>query len=136
MGVNSGLADADAKLEFSFISLVGADVAVIGASVDHVGCSQASLGADPSMVGAKGVDIGAEHHLQHAFLAEVCVSDDSKIALKLIAHAARTWLDPLGLRRKGQSRTWLDDHGWWLTIVELQAGAHDVGAFLNVGVCW
>ena len=27
-------------------------------------------------------------------------------------------LGPLGLRQKGRSRVWLDDHGWWLIAVE------------------
>lgn len=32
-------------------------------------------------------------------------------------------LAPLGVRRRSRSRTWLDDHGWWLGIVEFQPSA-------------
>ena len=39
---------------------------------------------------------------------------------KLITSAARDVLRPLGLRRRGRSRVWLDDRGWWLGVVEFQ----------------
>lgn len=37
-----------------------------------------------------------------------------------INQAARVALIPLGLRRKGQSRLWYDDHGWRVFVVEFQ----------------
>jgi hypothetical protein len=52
---------------------------------------------------------------------------------RLIAAAASRVLAPLGLVRKGRSRTWLDDHGWWLGIVEFQPSNWDRGTYLNVG---
>ena len=52
---------------------------------------------------------------------------------KLIADAAKTALAPLGLVRKGRSRTWIDDHGWWLINVEFQPSSYDKGCYLNVG---
>jgi hypothetical protein len=55
---------------------------------------------------------------------------------KLIDAAAKNLLKPLGLQRKGTSRVWLDDHGWWLTQVEFQPSAWSKGSYLNVGVCW
>lgn len=55
---------------------------------------------------------------------------------KVIDAAAKKLLKPIGLRRKGTSRIWLDDHGWWLTQVEFQPSAWSKGSYLNVGVCW
>ena len=45
-------------------------------------------------------------------------------------------LSPLGLRRKGRSRTWVDDRGWWLIVVEFQPSSWAIGSYLNVGACW
>ena len=55
---------------------------------------------------------------------------------KIINKLARETLKPLGVVRKGQSRTWLDDHGWWVTIVEFQPSNWDKGSYLNVGINW
>src|SRR5260370_1356446 len=52
---------------------------------------------------------------------------------KVIAEVAKQILAPLGVKRKGRSRTWLDDHGWWLGIVEFQPSGWDAGSYLNVG---
>jgi len=38
---------------------------------------------------------------------------------KIIIRTAKDMLAPMGLFQKGQSRTWIDDNGWFLTIVEL-----------------
>ncbi len=54
----------------------------------------------------------------------------------LIAEAARAILVPLGVRRIGRSRSWLDDRGWWLGIVEFQPSGFSKGSHLNVGVMW
>lgn len=54
----------------------------------------------------------------------------------LIARAARRALAPLGLRQRGRSRTWLDDHGWWLTVIEFQPSTFSRGTYLNVGAMW
>ena len=54
----------------------------------------------------------------------------------LIAEAAKTALQPLGLRRKGRSRVWLDDRGLWVNIVEFQPSDWTKGSYLNVGVTW
>ncbi len=53
---------------------------------------------------------------------------------KIIHQVASKILKPHGLVRKGQSRTWYDDHGWYTTIVEFQPHKWEHGAFLNVGV--
>jgi uncharacterized protein DUF4304 len=55
---------------------------------------------------------------------------------KVLAEAARQTLRPLGLRRKGRSRTWLDDHDWWLLVVEFQPSSWSRGSYLNVGPMW
>lgn len=54
----------------------------------------------------------------------------------LIAKAAKAALSPLGCTRKGKSRTWLDDHGWWVGVIEFQPSSFAKGTFLNVGSCW
>lgn len=55
---------------------------------------------------------------------------------KLIAGAANKILGPLGFRRKGRSRIWLLDHGWWLTVVEFQPSAWAKGSGLNTAAHW
>ncbi|HVI34475.1 hypothetical protein [Phenylobacterium sp.] len=55
---------------------------------------------------------------------------------KIIARAAKATLQPLGLRRKGQSRLWIGDHGWWLAIVEFQPSGFSKGSYLNVAAHW
>lgn len=55
---------------------------------------------------------------------------------RIIARAAKEALAPLGCFQKGRSRTWLDDHGWWVAVIEFQPSAWAKGSFLNVGACW
>lgn len=55
------------------------------------------------------------------------------LAGRVIATAARQALGPLGLVRKGRSRLWIDDHGWWLINVEFQPSGYSTGCYLNVG---
>ena len=55
---------------------------------------------------------------------------------KLLTGAARDVLRPLGLRQKGRSRTWLDDHGWWVGVVDFQPSGWSKGSSLNVGGMW
>ncbi len=52
---------------------------------------------------------------------------------RVLTLAAREGLRPLGLRQKGRSRLWFDDHGWWLILVEFQPSAWSKGSYLNVG---
>ncbi|MFD3516039.1 hypothetical protein [Streptomyces sp. NPDC058657] len=61
--------------------------------------------------------------------------DAISTASRLVTAAAREALGPLGLQRHGRSRTWIDDHGWWLGIVEFQP-SRNAGSYLNVGVMW
>jgi hypothetical protein len=55
---------------------------------------------------------------------------------KLIAKVAKQVLLPAGLKRKGQSRLYYDDNGWWCTIVEFQPSGFSKGSYLNVGISW
>lgn len=55
---------------------------------------------------------------------------------RLLTSAARDELQPLGCRQKGRSRTWLDDHGWWVGVVAFQPSSWSKGSYLNVGACW
>ena len=53
---------------------------------------------------------------------------------KIIAHTARSVLKPHGLFQKGSSRIWIDDNGWYLTVVEFQPSGWGKGTYLNVGI--
>ena len=55
---------------------------------------------------------------------------------KLIAQVAKQTLLPAGLKRKGKSRMYYDDNGWWCTIVDFSPSGFSKGSYLNVGVCW
>jgi hypothetical protein len=39
----------------------------------------------------------------------------------------------MGLQRRGKSRVWFDDRGWWLINVEFQPSSGREGCYLNVG---
>jgi hypothetical protein len=53
-----------------------------------------------------------------------------------IAAAAKSVLAPLGCIRKGRSRTWLDDNGWWVGVIEFQPSSWSKGSYLNVGASY
>jgi len=55
---------------------------------------------------------------------------------RIIASAAKGALHPIGLQRKGQSRLWFGDHGWWLAVVEFQPSGLQKGSYLNVAAHW
>jgi hypothetical protein len=57
-------------------------------------------------------------------------------ATRLVTRAAHQVLQPMGLGQKGRSRTWIDDHRWWLIVVEFQPSGFTQGTYLNVGVNW
>ena len=52
----------------------------------------------------------------------------------ILKQAVRAVLKPQGLLQKGSSRIWVDDNGWFFTIVEFQGSWCDKGSFLNVGM--
>lgn len=51
----------------------------------------------------------------------------------LIETAAADGLGPLGLVQYGRSRSWVDDHNWWLINVEFQPSQRGKGCCVNVG---
>lgn len=55
---------------------------------------------------------------------------------RLIADAAREVLGTLGFTRKGRSRLWFADYGWWLILVEFQPSGWSRGSYLNVAAKW
>ena len=55
---------------------------------------------------------------------------------RIIAEAAKSALQPVGFKRKGQSRVWIADEGFWLSVVEFQPSARSKGTYLNVAVHW
>ncbi|MER5980076.1 hypothetical protein ABT142_26750 [Streptomyces sp. NPDC001857] len=57
-------------------------------------------------------------------------------ASRLVAAAGKARLRPLGLRQHGRSRLWLDDHGWWLGLVEFPSPRWSQGSGLHVGAMW
>ena len=54
--------------------------------------------------------------------------------IKIIHSAAKAVLKEEGLFQKGNSRTWIDDNGWYLTIVEFQPSGYMKGTYLNVAI--
>jgi tetratricopeptide (TPR) repeat protein len=55
---------------------------------------------------------------------------------KLLTQAAREILAPEGIFQKGRSRTWIDDRGWWIVVIEFQPSSWSKGSYLNVGAMW
>ncbi|MER9891824.1 DUF4304 domain-containing protein [Mesorhizobium sp. M0119] len=55
---------------------------------------------------------------------------------RIIASQAKIALQPAGFRRKGRSRVWIADRGFWLSVVEFQPSSWSKGTYLNVAVHW
>lgn len=53
---------------------------------------------------------------------------------KIINRVAGQALRPIGVKRRGQSRVWLDDNGWCITVIEFQPSSWSKGTYLNVGI--
>lgn len=53
---------------------------------------------------------------------------------KIINKTAKKIFGVYGIKQKGQSRIWLDDNGWFTTIIEFQPFRGRQGTTLNVGV--
>ncbi len=53
---------------------------------------------------------------------------------KLINQAAKEILAPYGMFRKGSSRIWLDDNGYFMIQTEFQPSGYSQGSYLNVGI--
>jgi hypothetical protein len=63
------------------------------------------------------------------------VMADRSPVLRIITSAAREYLKPLGLAQRGRSRLWIDDHEWWLGVVEFTP-PRTAGSGLYVGAMW
>lgn len=55
---------------------------------------------------------------------------------KIIRDVAREILGNEGLFQVGQSRSWLDDQGFFMGHIEFQPSGYDKGSYLNTGVCF
>ncbi|MER8701399.1 MULTISPECIES: DUF4304 domain-containing protein [unclassified Mesorhizobium] len=55
---------------------------------------------------------------------------------RIIASQAKIGLKPAGFQRKGKSRIWIADRGFWLSVVEFQPSSWSKGTYLNVAVHW
>ncbi len=53
---------------------------------------------------------------------------------KIINKTAKKILGAYGIKQKGQSRIWLDDNGWFTTVIEFQPFHGRQGTTLNVGI--
>lgn len=53
---------------------------------------------------------------------------------KIINKTAKKIFTPYGIKQKGKSRIWLDDQGWYATVIEFQPFSGRQGTTLNVGV--
>jgi hypothetical protein len=72
------------------------------------------------------------HHLMNKDQTTPGGMDHSKI----IAGAAKETLAPLSIFQRGHSRTWIDDRGWWIVVIEFQPSGFSKGSYLNVGAMW
>lgn len=55
---------------------------------------------------------------------------------RIISVAAKAALEPLGLKRKGQSRLWYSDQRFWVISVEFEPSGWSKGSYLKTGVKW
>jgi hypothetical protein len=60
----------------------------------------------------------------------------ARIHDRIIAEAAERELAPLGFERKGRSRLWFADRGYWVSVVEFQPSQWSKGSYLNRGPHW
>jgi hypothetical protein len=51
---------------------------------------------------------------------------------RLIATAAKAALQPLGFVRRGRSRFWFADQGFWIIFAEFQPSGWSKGSYLNM----
>lgn len=60
--------------------------------------------------------------------------EDSNIHSKIIKEVCKEILIPLGVFQKGTSRLYIDDNGYYFTVVEFQPSSFDRGTYLNIGI--
>lgn len=55
---------------------------------------------------------------------------------KILTARAREILRPMGFTQRGRSRTWQEDHGWWILYVNFQPSGFGKATYLNVYIHW
>lgn len=60
--------------------------------------------------------------------------EQNNIHAEIIHQVCREVLLPIGVFQKGSSRMYLDDNGYFFTLIEFQPSAWAKGAYLNIGV--
>ena len=55
---------------------------------------------------------------------------------RLIASAAKATLVPFGFQRRGRSRLYIADNGFWITVIEFQPSRFSRGSYLNCYAHW
>lgn len=55
---------------------------------------------------------------------------------RLLRDIAASHLEPLGLKQRGRTRTWISDEQFWIGVVEFQPSQWGRGSYLNVGPMW
>jgi hypothetical protein len=53
---------------------------------------------------------------------------------KILKQIALKVLKPYGIIQKGSSRLFIDDHGWYLILIEFQPSGWGKGTYLNIGI--
>ena len=53
---------------------------------------------------------------------------------KIIKELCKELLLPLGVFQKRTSRIYIDDNGWYFTVIEFQPSGWDKGTFLNIAL--
>jgi hypothetical protein len=69
-------------------------------------------------------------------LVSLALVASTQVHTKLLTQAAREVLRPLGLVQRGRSRSWIDDHGWWLCLVDFDSSSFAKGSYVNVAAMW
>lgn len=60
--------------------------------------------------------------------------EDKNIQSKIIKQVCKEVLIPLGVFQKGTSRLYIDDNGYFFTIIEFQPSSWNKGTYLNIGL--
>lgn len=60
--------------------------------------------------------------------------EDKNFLSKIIKEICNENLIPLGVFQKGNSRLYLDDNGYFFTIIEFQPSSWTIGTYLNIGL--
>ena len=55
---------------------------------------------------------------------------------RIIKEVCKEILLPLGIFQKGTSRVYIDDNGYFFTIIEFQPSSYSKGTYLNVALCF